>query len=127
MGKTKSSIRDLRLLSLCSCRLCSSGTFCVASVGGRRRHASQKDQNVDGKSDIAIRADTWNVIVNVNVICENSSNINVESSHTPLNHSGYYMYDQVSHSQIPRSAPHSCICVFCADLRTNSDYFPIQH
>jgi hypothetical protein len=23
--------------------------------------------------------------------------------------------------------PHSCICVFCVDLRTNSDYFPIQH
>ena len=20
-----------------------------------------------------------------------------------------------------------CICVFCVDLRTNSDYFPIQH
>jgi len=25
------------------------------------------------------------------------------------------------------SAPHSCIYVFCVDLRTNSDYFPIQH
>jgi len=23
--------------------------------------------------------------------------------------------------------PHSCIYVFCVDLRTNSDYFPIQH
>ena len=23
--------------------------------------------------------------------------------------------------------PHSCICVFCVHLRTNSDYFPIQH
>jgi len=23
--------------------------------------------------------------------------------------------------------PHSCICVFCVDLRTNSYYFPIQH
>ena len=23
--------------------------------------------------------------------------------------------------------PTQCICVFCLDLRTNSDYFPIQH
>ena len=23
--------------------------------------------------------------------------------------------------------PTPCICVFCVDLRTNSDYFPIQH
>ena len=23
--------------------------------------------------------------------------------------------------------PTQCICVFCADLRTNGDYFPIQH
>ena len=23
--------------------------------------------------------------------------------------------------------PTECICVFCVDLRTNSDYFPIQH
>jgi len=23
--------------------------------------------------------------------------------------------------------PHSCIYVFCVDLRTNSDYFPIQY
>jgi len=23
--------------------------------------------------------------------------------------------------------PTQCICVFCTDLRTNSDYFPIQH
>jgi hypothetical protein len=23
--------------------------------------------------------------------------------------------------------PTQCICVFCMDLRTNSDYFPIQH
>jgi hypothetical protein len=23
--------------------------------------------------------------------------------------------------------PTQCVCVFCVDLRTNSDYFPIQH
>ena len=27
----------------------------------------------------------------------------------------------------PTFCPHSCIYVFCVYLRTNSDYFPIQH
>jgi hypothetical protein len=31
------------------------------------------------------------------------------------------------HSIILRSAHTECICVFCVDLKTNSDYFPIQH
>jgi len=28
---------------------------------------------------------------------------------------------------ISKFCPHSCIYVFCVDLRTNSDYFTIQH
>jgi len=43
----------------------------------------------------------------------------------PLNLSGYYMYHQVQQPQIPCSA--NKIYLFCMDLRTNSDYFPIQH
>jgi hypothetical protein len=49
-------------------------------------------------------------------------------------YSGHYMYRTVvtictasltfSNSTF---CPHSCIYVFCVDLRTNSDYFPIQH
>ena len=39
----------------------------MASVGGRRHQTSQ-DENVDMKSDIAIRADSSNVMVHVNVI-----------------------------------------------------------
>ena len=49
-------------------------------------------------------------------------------------YSGHYMYRTVvtirtasltfNNSTI---CPHSCIYVFCVDLRTNSDYFPIQH
>jgi len=35
---------------------------------------------------------------------------------------GYFVYHRVGHS-----APHSCIYVFCVDLRTNTHYFPIQH
>jgi hypothetical protein len=40
--------------------------------------------------------------------------------------SGHYMYRQFNiHNST--FCPHSCIYVFCVDLRTNSDYFPIQH
>jgi len=39
--------------------------------------------------------------------------------------SGHYMYHKVKHSQTLLSA--QCIYVVCMDLRTNSDYFPIQH
>ena len=35
-------------------------------------------------------------------------------------HSGHYMYQFYV-------LPTQCIYVFCVDLRTNSDYFPIQH
>jgi hypothetical protein len=41
-------------------------------------------------------------------------------------HSGHYMYRQFN---IHKSyfLPTQCIYVFCVDLRTTSDYFPIQH
>ena len=40
--------------------------------------------------------------------------------------SGHYMYHQ---SNIPQFyvLPKQCIYVFCVDLRTKNDYFPIQH
>jgi len=40
--------------------------------------------------------------------------------------SGNYMYRQFNIQQI-YVLPTPCIYVFCLDLRTNSDYFPIQH
>jgi len=40
--------------------------------------------------------------------------------------SGHYMYCQFNIQQ-SYVLPTQCICVFCVDLRTNSDYFPIQH
>ena len=40
--------------------------------------------------------------------------------------SGYYMYSQFNIQQF-YVLPTQCIYVFCVDLRTNSDYFPIQH
>ena len=38
----------------------------------------------------------------------------------------HYMYHQFNTQQFP-VLPTQCIYVFCVDLRTNSDYFPIQH
>jgi len=44
----------------------------------------------------------------------------------PLKPSGHYMYHQFNIQQY-YVLPTRCIFVFCVDLRTNSDYFPIQH
>ena len=43
----------------------------------------------------------------------------------PLKPSGHYMYRQFNIQQF-YVLPTQCIYVFCVDLRTNSDYFPIQ-
>ena len=43
----------------------------------------------------------------------------------PLKPSGHNMYHQIN-TQL-YVLPTHCIYVFCVDLRTNSDYFPIQH
>jgi len=45
---------------------------------------------------------------------------------TPQTPSGQYTYRQFNIQQI-HVLPTRCIYVFCVDLRTNSDYFPIQH
>jgi len=42
-----------------------------------------------------------------------------------LKHSGYYMYHQFNIQQF-YVLPTQCIYVLCVDLRTNSDYVPIQ-
>jgi hypothetical protein len=44
----------------------------------------------------------------------------------PLKPSGHYMYHQFNIHQF-YVLPTQCIYVFCVDLRTNSDYFSIQH
>ena len=41
-------------------------------------------------------------------------------------HSGHYMYHQFNIQQF-YVLPKQCVYVFCVDLRTNSNYFPIQH
>ena len=43
-----------------------------------------------------------------------------------LQRSGHYIYHQFNIQQF-YVLPTQCIYVFCVDLRTNSDYFPIQH
>jgi len=44
----------------------------------------------------------------------------------PVWPSGHYRYHQCNIQQF-NVLPTQCIYVFCVDLRTNSDYFPIQH
>jgi len=44
----------------------------------------------------------------------------------PIKPSGHYMYHQFNIQQF-YVLPTQCIYVFCVDLRTNSDNFPIQH
>jgi len=44
----------------------------------------------------------------------------------PLKPSGHYIYHQFNTQQF-YVLPTQCIYMFCVDLRTNSDYFPIQH
>jgi len=41
----------------------------------------------------------------------------------------YWLRDAPKHSNIQQFyvLPTQCIYVFCVDLRTQSDYFPIQH
>ena len=46
--------------------------------------------------------------------------------YNPLMPSGYYMYHQFSNQHF-YDLPTQCIYVFCVDLRTDSDYFPVQH
>jgi hypothetical protein len=50
----------------------------------------------------------------------------VQSQIDPSKPNGHYMYHQVYHSTVLRSAHTVCLCVF-VDLRTNSGYFLIQH
>ena len=44
----------------------------------------------------------------------------------PLQPSGHYMYRQFNTLKF-HVLPTQCIYVLCVDLRTNSDYFPVQH
>ena len=44
----------------------------------------------------------------------------------PLKTSGHYMYNQFNIQQF-YVLPTECIYMLYMDLRTNSDYFPIQH
>jgi len=45
-------------------------------------------------------------------------------SFDPLKPSGHYMYHQFNIQQF-YVLPTQCICGFCTDLRTDSDYFPL--
>ena len=67
------------------------------------------------------RGDTSMVITTANLHIGSS-----DKKLNPLKPSGHYMYHQFYIQQF-HVLPTHCIYVFCVDLRTNSDYFPIQH
>jgi hypothetical protein len=52
--------------------------------------------------------------------------LSVEASFNPLKPSGHYVYNKFDIHKFC-FLPTRCIYVFCVDLRTNSDYFSIQH
>ena len=52
--------------------------------------------------------------------------INSDYSLNLLKPKTYFMYEQFLHSEI-LCLPTQCIYVFCMDLRTNNNYFPLQH
>ena len=54
------------------------------------------------------------------------SRYHVPLSPNPLQSTGHYTYHQFNIQQFS-VLPTQCIYVFCVNLRTNSDYFPIQH
>ena len=67
--------------------------------------------------------DSWNrKIIPLYLIC----NVSRISEIKPLKPNGHYMYRQFNIQQFD-VLPTQCIYVFCVDLRTYSDYFPIQH
>jgi hypothetical protein len=51
------------------------------------------------------------------------STLKIQTSIKPR---GHYMYHKFNIQQF-YVLPTQCVYVFCVDLRTNSDYFPIQH
>jgi hypothetical protein len=55
-----------------------------------------------------------------------SSWTNIRKMISRLKFSGHYMHHQFSIQQ-HYVLPTQCIYAFCVYLRTNSDYFPIQH
>ena len=62
--------------------------------------------------------------VNIIAACDMASYGQFQNN--PLKPTGHYMYRQFNFQQF-YVLPTQCICVFCVDLRTNSDYFPTQY
>ena len=65
------------------------------------------------------------IFTTVTNLSELNTNTNIFIFINPLKPSGHYMYHQFNIQQF-YALPTQCIYVFCVDLRTNSDYFPIQ-
>jgi hypothetical protein len=62
----------------------------------------------------------------INYPCASVSLSTLVSLINPLKPTGYFMSTRFNIHKF-YVLPTQCIYVFCMDLRTNSDYFPVQH
>jgi len=66
----------------------------------------------------------WVIFVSIlNIIAQNGSFLPARITRFP---DGHYMYHQFNIKQV-HVLPTQCVYVFCVDLKTNSDYFTVQH
>ena len=65
-------------------------------------------------------------VIVTHIRCHTAVGIKFVTNIYHLHASGYYTYHQFNIHKF-YFLPTQCIYVFCVDLRTNSDYFPIQH
>jgi len=78
--------------------------------------------NMYGNLYFVIMMSNWKEIHLKKTVSKRKHRLNIKTSKP----SGHCMYRQFNIQQFS-VLPTQCIYVFCVDLRTNSDYFPIQH
>jgi hypothetical protein len=77
-------------------------------------------------TDVVISVCSIGRVEQIYCVRQSFSTLGVEGITDYVKPSGNYMYHQFNIQQF-YVLPTQCIYVFCVDLRTNSDYFPIQH
>ena len=71
-------------------------------------------------------ARAWKIVCSFTAHRARGTTVHAAQLFNPVMSGGNYMYHQFNIQQF-YVLPTQCIYVFCVDLRTNSDYFPIQH
>jgi len=92
---------------------------CTASLheaGGKANACPLLDSNSDYHHELVLRLDSPYFFITTFI----------RMAFNPLEPCGHYMYHRFNIQQFYVLST-QCIYVFCVDLRTNSDYFPIQY